>query len=73
MHADFIFFYLVLWAEFNEKTGFLVPHEHKSWFDHHDQVNTHLVYLRRQHLHAALDHSEFLISQVKFIILWKIK
>lgn len=62
--------HLELWAEFNEKAGLLVPREHKSRLDHHHQIYTHLLYLSRKHLAAALYHLEPLIFKLEFIILW---
>lgn len=53
--------YLVLWAEFNEKTGLLVPHEHESRLNRHHHVKTHLADLSREHLAAALRDTELLI------------
>lgn len=67
-HADLIV-YLELGAEFNEKTGLLVPHEDKSLHDRHHLVNTHLLYLSREHLTAALYHLEAVIFKMEFIIL----
>lgn len=68
-HAELVV-YLEFWAEFNEKTGLVVPHEHKSRLDHHHQVNTHLLNLSREHLAAALYYLEVLIFKLEFVILW---
>lgn len=62
--------YLEPWVKFNEKTGLLVPHDHKTRLDHHHKVNTHLMYLTREHLAAALYHLEGLVFKLVFIILW---
>lgn len=53
--------YLIAWAELDENTGLLVPHEHKSLLERHNQVKTHLADLSREHLAAALHHVELLI------------
>ena len=67
--ADMIV-YLELRGKFNKKTGLLVPHEHKTRLDGHHQVNTHLLYLSREHLAPALYHLEAVIFKFVFIILW---
>lgn len=68
-YADLIV-YLELRVELNEKTGLMVPHQHKPWLDRHHQVNTHLVNLSRKHMAAALYHLEVPIFKLDFIILW---
>lgn len=62
-------FYLEVWAKGDEQTGLLVPHEKKSCFDRHHQVNTHLLDLNTQILNVAFHHIEGLVFKMEFIFL----